>query len=150
MGGGKDMRPAPSLKEQATVVYALPDPELRSYDHGLGTLRVDGELKGYLASIVGKMRFPSVQLWPWFVVVWADGAKENPFEDYGPSWWAVRELDAGYLQHYGPSVSSEQRFFGKRFAGSVRGQPCRFEFEWLPPAEAASKWQELGLVDSDF
>lgn len=127
---------------QATAAYALPDPELRSYDHGLGTLRVDGELQGYLASIVGKMRFPSVQLWPWFVVVWADGAKEDPFEDYGPNWLTVRELDAGYLQYFGPSV--------KRFAGSVPGPPRRFEFEWLPPAEAASKWHELGLVDTDF
>ncbi|MFF2271159.1 hypothetical protein ACFVTX_02735 [Agromyces sp. NPDC058136] len=141
MGGGK---------KQAASAYVLPDPELRSYDRGLGTLRVDGELEGYLASIVGKMCFPSARLWPWFVVVWVDGVKESSFEDYGPDWWKVRELDAGYLQHHGPSVTSEQRFLGKRFAGSVPGPPRRFEFEWLPPAEAASKWQELGLVDADF
>ncbi len=141
MGGGK---------EQATASYVIPDPELRSYDHGLGTLRFDGEVEGYLASILGKMRFPSAQFWPWFVVVWVDGAKENPFEDYGPNWWTVRELDAGYFQHYGPSVRRDQRFFWKRIKYSVPGPLRRFDFEWLPPAEAASKWQELGLVDSDF
>ncbi|MBZ4485856.1 hypothetical protein LQ938_10260 [Microbacterium sp. cx-55] len=136
--------------EQATAAYVLPDPQLRTYDRGLGTLRVEGEIEGYLASIVGKMRFPSAQVWPWFVVVWIDGTKGDPFEDYGPHWWTVRELNAGYLQHYGRSVTSGQRFFGKRFAGSVAGPPRRFEFEWLPRAEAASKWQELGLVDTDF
>lgn len=141
MGGGE---------KQARSAYVLPDPELRSYDHGLGTLRVDGKLEGYLASVVSKMRFPSAQLWPWFVIVWVDGAKENSFEDYGPDWWTLRELDAGYLEHHGPSVTSERRFLGMRFASSVPGPPRRFEFEWLPPAEAASKWQELGLVDSDF
>lgn len=35
--------------------YTLPDPELRAYDHGVGTLSVDGELRGYLASVVGYM-----------------------------------------------------------------------------------------------
>lgn len=39
--------------------YALPDPELRAYDHGVGTLRVDGELRGYLASVAMRMAFPS-------------------------------------------------------------------------------------------
>lgn len=137
-------------EEQAKSTYVLRDPELRSYDRGVGTLRLGGELEGYLASIVGKMSFPSARVWPWFVVVWIDGTKELPFEDYGPGWWTVRELDAGYLQHYGRSVKREHRFFGKRFASSVLGPPRRFEFEWLPSAEAAVKWQELGLADTDF
>ena len=43
-------------KSQTATGYTLPDPTLRAYDHGVGTLRIDGEIKGYLASIVGEMR----------------------------------------------------------------------------------------------
>jgi hypothetical protein len=146
--GGNQQRD--SADEQPPVVYELPDPELRAYDHGMGTLRVDGELKGYLASIVGRMRFPRDEPWPWFVVVWADGQKENPFEDYGPSWWTVRELDAGYFDHHERSVPGEMRFLWWRIKSSRPGPECTFEFEWLPRDEAAAKWQELGLVDRDF
>lgn len=135
---------------QQPTDYMLPDPQLRAYDHGLGTLRVDGELMGYLASVVGEMRFPSRQPWPWFVIVWTDGFKERSFEDYGSWWLTVRELDAGYLDHYGPSVRQESRFLGIRSVSEKRGSPCRFEFERLPADEAAQKWIELGLVDSDF
>ena len=38
--------------------YDLPDPDMSAYDHGLGTLRVDGEPKGYLASVRLQMDFP--------------------------------------------------------------------------------------------
>jgi hypothetical protein len=116
----------------------------------LGTLHVDGELKGYLASVVGDMRFPSREPWPWFVIVWTDGTKELSFEDYGPGWWTVRELDAGYLQHFGPSAMRERRIFRMRFVSGRMGPPCLFDFAWLPPEEAAAKWQELGLVDAEF
>ncbi len=27
--------------------YDLPDPHLNAYDHGVGTLKVDGEVRGY-------------------------------------------------------------------------------------------------------
>ncbi len=131
-------------------VYELPDPELSAYDHGLGTLRVEGELKGYLASVVGSIAFPSRSPWPWFVIVWADGFKEPPFEDYGPGWWTVRELDAGYLDHFAQGVAREKRFFGVQFWARKQGPPCRSDFAWLPAEEAAKKWQELGLVDADF
>jgi len=130
-------------------VYKLPDAELSAYDHGLGTLRVDGELKGYLASVVGKIVFPSRSPWPWFVIMWADGLKEPSFEDYGPSWWTVRELDAGYLDLFAQGVAGEKRFLGK-FWAAKRGAAHRFDFAWLPAEEAAKKWQELGLVDADF
>jgi hypothetical protein len=29
--------------------------ELRAYDHGVGTLSIDGVLQGHLASVVGKI-----------------------------------------------------------------------------------------------
>jgi hypothetical protein len=66
----------------------------------------------------------------------------------GPGWWTVRELDAGRLDHHGPSVT--RRILGKWIVVNTPGPPCLFDFEWLPPAEAAMKWQELGLVDTDF
>lgn len=37
--------------------YTLPDPELRAYDQGVGTLSVGGEFRGYLASVVRRMTF---------------------------------------------------------------------------------------------
>ncbi len=58
--------------------------------------------------------------WPWFVVVWVDGPKERSFEDYGPKWYTVRELDAGYLDHYGQD-----------------GREQIFEFAWLPPDQGS-------------
>jgi len=138
-----------SLPENAE--YILPDPQLRAYDHGVGTLKVDGVLKGHLASVVGEIRFPWRSPWPWFVIVWTDGSKENAFEDYGPLWYTVRELDSGMLDYYGPSVRFERRgLFGRRIRYSKLGPPCVFEFAWLPSDEAAAVWQELGLVDADF
>ncbi len=131
-----------------SAAYELPDRELRAYDHGLGTLRVDGELQGHLASIIGRMQ--SSEPWPWFVVVWADGTKESSFEDYGPGWWTVRELDAGRLEWFERSVSQRRRFFGWQFVSVKRGRPCTFDFAWLAAGEAKQKWNELGLADSDF
>jgi hypothetical protein len=116
----------------------------------LGTLCVDGDLEGYLACVVGKMAFPEKAPWLWFVVVWADGTKENPMEDHRPRWWTVRELDAGRLEYHGPSSHRETRFLGFRFTSSLPGPPRVFDFVWLPAAEARQKWLELGLVDSDF
>ena len=130
--------------------YTLPDPELRAYDHGLGTLSVDGELRGYLASVIGRMTFPSTEPWPWFRIIWLDGRMEPPFEDYGPNWWTVRELDAGKFDHHGPSTLKEHRVLGVTFRYSVSGDPCVFDFAWLDRNEAAAKWDELGLTDEDF
>ena len=131
--------------------YVLPDPQLRAYDHGVGTLKVGGVLQGHLASVVGEITFPSRSPWPWFVIVWADGAKENAFEDYGPLWYTVRDLDSGVLDHFGPSIRRERRgLFGMTVRSSRLGPPQVFEFAWLPSDEAKAMWRELGLVDSDF
>lgn len=131
-------------------LYEPADPLLRAFDHGVGTLSLDGEVVGHLASVVGKMRFPTRQPWPWFVVVWLDGSKEDSFEDYGPSWYTVRELDAGRFEFHGPSAFSDHRFFGIRVRSSKPGPPTTFEFTWLPSDVAAQRWHELGLVDDDF
>jgi hypothetical protein len=122
-----------SFRDSDPADYDLPDPDLAAYDHGLGELRVDGELKGHLASLRLTMSFPGRQWWAWFVIVWADGRREHAFEDYGPKWLTVRELDAGYLDHYAPS-----------------GDPQVYEFGWLPSDQSAAKWMELGLTEDDF
>lgn len=131
--------------------YELPDPTLRAYDHGVGTLSVNGELRGYLASVVGETKFPGRSPWPWFVTVWLDGTKERSQEDYGPGWYIVRELDGSYFDDYGRSIPMERRgWFGRTIKYRKQGEPCRYDFAWLPEAEAAAKWIELGLKDSDF
>lgn len=130
--------------------YTLPDPGLRAYDHGVGTLSVDGVLRGYLASVVGRITFPSRGMWPWFRIIWLDGRREPAFEDYGPGWWTVRQLDSGKLDLFGPSRMKERRIPGKAFRYSVSGAPCVFDFAWLDDNEAAAKWDELGLTDEDF
>lgn len=130
--------------------YELPDPELTAYDRGLGTLAVAGEVKGYLASVRLVMCLPGKQWWPWFVVVWADGRKEHSFEDYGPKWYIVRELDAGRLDHHGPSVEKTLSLFGHRFRWSESGDEQTYDFAWLPAEDAERKWRELGVTDDDF
>lgn len=131
--------------------YVLPDPQLRAYDHGVGTLTIDGVSKGHLASVVGEITFPSTSPWPWFVIIWTDGTKERSFEDYGPGWYAVRELEAGVLHHFGPSIRLERRgLFGRWVRYTRPGPRCVFDFAWLPRDEATAKWRELGLADSDF
>lgn len=130
--------------------YEPPDPTFGAYDRGVGTLSIDGELVGYLASRVLEMSFPSQQRWLWFVVVWRDGSREPKFEDYGPAWWVARELDAGRFDHYRPSATAERRFLGMRFETVTRGEPAVFDFAWLSPESAAKKWHELGLTDADF
>jgi len=126
--------------------YDPPDPGLRAYDHGLGTLSVDGVVEGHLASVVGRIAVPSRSPWPWFVIVWVDGTKEPAFEDCGPGWYTVRELDAGFLDHVGPSVVTQGRW-GTTYRS---GPPRVFEFAWLPKDEAAERWRSLGLSDRDF
>lgn len=123
---------------------------LRELDHGVGELRVDGVLKGHLASVVGEMRFPARQPWLWFVVIWLDGSREQSFEDYGPKWYTVRGLDTGHFDYHEPSVGWEKTILGHRYYSTTRGPECSYEFAWLPMDRAAQMWQELGLVDSHF
>ncbi|WP_298133017.1 hypothetical protein [Micropruina sp.] len=119
------------FEDSGLADYQLPDPDLTAYDHGVGTLIRDGEPVGHLASVRLEMTFPGRQWWPWFVIVWKDGTKERSFEDYGPLWPTVRELDAGYFDRRGDGAEV-------------------YSFAWLPPEEAARTWLELGLTDDDF
>ena len=137
-------------RDRQPKVYEPAEPQLRAYDRGVGTLAVNGELVGHLASVVLEMRFPSRQPWVWFVIVWLDGSREFKFEDYGPGWYTVRELDAGRFEHHGPSVTTEKLVLGLRSMSTRPGKHVTFDFAWLPPDLAARRWDELGLVEADF
>lgn len=130
--------------------YQPPDPTFGAYDRGIGTLSLDGEVVGHLASRVLDMSFPSRQPWLWFLIVWLDGSREPKFEDYGPDWWIARELDSGRFDHFRPSVIAERKLLGFRFEAVTRGEPVVFDFEWLSPEMARAKWFEFGLTDADF
>lgn len=130
--------------------YELSEAQLRSYHRAVATLSVDGALVGHLASVVGSMVLPSNAPWPWFVIIWTDGTKEPPFEDYGPRWPVVRELEAGYLDHPGPSIPREGRFLGFRVTSRTPGPALRFDVDRLPAEVAEQTWARLGLTEDDF
>lgn len=126
------------------------DQAIRSYDRRIATLSVGGELRGHLACRILTMSFPARLPWAWFVLTWVDGRRELKFEDYGPGWPMFTELDAGYLDHHGPSTVRRGKFLCWPFETSTPGPPVRYDAAWLPPEEAARVWDELGLRDSDF
>lgn len=131
--------------------YEPLDPTLACYDHRVATMSLDGEVRGYLACVVGAHRTltsAAMRPWPWFRVVWADGRREPPEEDYGPGWDLVRELDAGHLDYQdGPS----QVRHGWLWDTWVRPHSTtRYAIDWLDPEESAAVWERLGLTDDDF
>ena len=134
--------------------YTLPDPTLGRYDHGLVELRVDDEVRAYLGCRVMRRGLkgngaPS----PWFVVVWPDGTKEMSFEDYGPEWWTIRELDAGhFVRGSAPPVQRSVRVLGLTLwtLTEQSGDDIEYEVRWLPSVAARQREQELGLTDNDF
>lgn len=69
----------------------------------------------------------------WFIVVWCNGDRENPFEDYPPDWITVSELKAGRFDWTGDGIH--------------RGS---YSAEWLAPEETAHLRQELGISIDDF
>jgi hypothetical protein len=84
------------------------------------------------------------------VVVRPNGDKEPPFEDYGPLWLTVRELDAGYLDHWEPRSRLEGRFLGFRTTTVRRGPAAHYTARRLALRDAEAAWSALGLVDDDF
>lgn len=130
--------------------YAPLDPSLSSYHHAVWTLSVDGELRGHVACVVLEMMFPRRAPWLWFLVVWIDGRREFPFEDYGSGWYTLREIDAGFLDYHLPSVTAERRFLWRRIQVDQHGAPQKFELEKLSEEVARRRWEELGLSDDQF
>lgn len=133
--------------------YTPADPTLQCWDGGAAELRLDGELKAYLTCVVLEMRFPTRGPWFWYILVWPDGFKEYPQEDYGPEWDAVRELDAGYfIGPARPSTEYRSRFLGLDLGVARRSSPneVTYDVAWLPPTEAAAVWERFNLTREDF
>ncbi|MGQ0842740.1 MAG: hypothetical protein ACT4QF_01265 [Sporichthyaceae bacterium] len=89
---------------------AAPDPDLTPFDDGFAELRRDGGIRGRLRTTVGTFWSPSRPLsrrsWVWFDVVWSDGTRENPFEDY-PPWTYVTEVLEGHFDWEGTTHAGE-------------------------------------------
>lgn len=131
--------------------YTLTDPTLSAFDRAVAELRIDGELRAYLACRL--LRFLSGDPWPWFVLVWPDGTKEWKQEDYGPWWDTVRELDAGFYTYYSkPTTVIPTRLFGRTLweRQSNSSPEVTYDVTWLPAPDAAEMWAQLRLKDSDF
>ncbi|MDO8144055.1 hypothetical protein [Isoptericola sp. 178] len=111
------------------------DPALEPFDHGTVVLRRDGEVAGHVATTLGTFWSPArpltIQQCVWFLVVWADGVKEPPFEDYAP-WTAVEEIRAG------------------TFAWEDGPHRGTYAATWLPRAQGEARWAELGITLDDF
>lgn len=82
-----------------------PDPRLHPFDGGFAELRHNGEIRGHFRTRVSTFWSPgrpqSLQWWVWFDVVWSDGVRENPTEDY-PPWTYVTEVLEGHFGWLGP------------------------------------------------
>jgi hypothetical protein len=113
-----------------------PDPDLDPFREGIAAMRHDGKLAGYLASSVGTFWSPSrplIRQWRvWFIVIWADGAREPRFEDY-PPWTTVRELQSGTFTWDGGDAH--------------RGE---YAAEWLTEDDSEAVRSSLRIRPEDF
>jgi hypothetical protein len=122
------------------VRYRLPpppDPSLEPFDGGIGVLSRGGVRAGHVATVRGQYHGlfgRQWKWWIWYLVVWEDGTRERPQEDYEP-FLAVQELRAGYLDVDFSSAASRSG---------------RYDVVWLTPDEAAATRERLGIRDSDF
>ncbi len=127
--------------------YEPIDPTFGCYDHAIAELRVGNEVRAYLACVVGSLA--SGGPWPWYCVVWPNGLIEPSQEDYGPLWPAVQEWDAGKFEYWEHPPNVNSGLFGSKIY-TRDSDEILYDAVWLSPEEAAEKWQELGLRDSDF
>ncbi|MDO9398045.1 MAG: hypothetical protein Q7T71_15985 [Herbiconiux sp.] len=112
------------------------DPALDIFDKGCWELTSeDGQLAGHVSSTLGYFRAPLgrpfvKQDWIWLLVVWADGRREVPLEEYPPfSMGFVGELLEGEF-HW----SRDRSYSARR----------------LTDAERERIWAELGITEHDF
>ena len=115
----------------------VPDASLDAFDGGVGVLSRDGVRAGHVATVRWQyhgLLGRQLHWWIWYLVVWEDGTRERSQEDYAP-YLAVQAMRAGYLD---VDVARDPTRAG------------RYDFAWLPPAEAAATRERLGIQDSDF
>lgn len=100
------MRSLRARSDRQTENVTLKDPwphesRLDPFRDAVWKLSRDGEVAAYVTTNVARMRsFPAFwvkreQLW--YQVHWLDGRRAVLQEDYGPHWYAVAELERGYL-----------------------------------------------------
>lgn len=68
----------------------------------------------------------------WLTVVWADGEREDPIEDY-PPWSVVADVRAGHFRHEAP--------------GPRQGE---YLVDRLPAEQGRAQWRALGITLDDF
>ncbi|REJ06099.1 hypothetical protein DY023_07360 [Microbacterium bovistercoris] len=113
-----------------------PDASLDPFVNGLGVLSRNGDVVGHVATV--RWEFHTLfsrkqQWWIWTVVIWNDGRRERPEEDYPPR-SSVAEMKDGYLEVY----SRDEARAG------------RYDFAWLQPEAAREGWSRLGITHADF
>ena len=114
-----------------------PDPMLEPLRGGVAELLRDREVAGHVATQVTTFWAPFTfslrrRWWVWYVVVWSDGQRERPEEDY-PPWNVVRDMAAGRF------VWDEN--------DSHRGE---YSVEWLDDEDRQPTLDRLGIRPDDF
>lgn len=117
------------MKRRKSLVPPPENPSLTPFDDGVAVLRFDGQVAGHVATTLGYFRtLRKQQHWVWFVVVWTDGRREQPEEDYFP-WTFVTEIQNGYFD---------------------APDGVRYEATWVPEPDRERTWAELGLTHDQF
>jgi hypothetical protein len=90
------------------VIFDDPWPHDRRLDpfrDAVWKLSRAGRVEAYLTCQVIRMRsFPFLWIkreWLWYQVNWLDGRRDEPEEDYGPTWYTVAEWEQGKFEYDG-------------------------------------------------
>lgn len=109
----------------------LHDPELDRFDRGCVELTHDGRVCGWVATRLLAYRTPwrplTTRDWVWLLVIWEDGSRELPCEEYEP-WAYVTELLHARFEWGGVT----------------------YDARWLAAEESFRMWQVLGVTEADF
>jgi hypothetical protein len=121
--------------QHVVVLKHAHDPSLDIFDQGIAVLRRGDEIAGYVVTKLSTMWAPSPpftrQDWVWLVIVWANGTRERPIEDY-PPWTIVNEIQGGILS------------WGE---GDHQGT---YDVEWVPDSQRQEVRAVLGISRDDF
>ncbi|MFT4135347.1 hypothetical protein [Microbacterium sp.] len=112
-----------------------PDATLTPFRDGVGVLRREGAVAGHIMTTVTEFWSPGsplrLQWWVWYIVIWADGTREQSTEDY-PPWLTVDEMRHG------------------RFTRPDGVHSGDYEFAWLDAEEGAAVRSQLGVLPGGF
>ena len=111
------------------------DPRLEPFRDAVVELRRDGVVVGHVATTVTQFWSPFSfrrNQCVWFSVIWVDGRRENPVEDYSPPWPTIELLEQGrFVWDRGPHLGeyeavmldAEQTALARRALGISHGDP---------------------------